>query len=410
MIAMILIVFATLSLFGSTAHAQAAGTAQQAGGTINILLANSHGLIAVTDSKLSSVNGDAGEGQKIFKIDDQTICTIAGFYSDTGPTNQQIFPAYTEVPKILRIFIKELPNPSDLTLQDKAERLAGAFRFSLEMVANIDQAAKLSGPPSISELTLAGFEAGQLKIEEVTLTPSIEDGRVTYSAERKEDIVSKALVIVVRGRPTVAKSLLKNAVLSRSKDPILSHYAEAMKNDGGESLSLKDLSQIAHLLERETALQVPQVGGAMEQATLSGGKIESFEQPVQSDDSRKDVYFAVTSDITFSAARKINPDELFKGRTFFVMSISPNAGALIRVRESDCVQILDNLLILESTLSRCTLMYNGSPEVLFDKSNKVDGSELILYSPASPDSSFVKQIRSDFPGLAIIDKTKGNTK
>ena len=53
-------------------------------GTVNILLANKNGLVAITDSKLVMGNDPAGYAQKLFRIDDHTLCTIAGWYSWSG--------------------------------------------------------------------------------------------------------------------------------------------------------------------------------------------------------------------------------------------------------------------------------------------------------------------------------------
>ena len=53
-------------------------------GTINIFLANRNGLVAVTDSRLSSNGKAVARGQKLFKVDDHTICAVAGFYMDSG--------------------------------------------------------------------------------------------------------------------------------------------------------------------------------------------------------------------------------------------------------------------------------------------------------------------------------------
>ena len=54
-------------------------------GTVNVFLVNKNGLVVVTDSRLSNAAGIVGNGQKLFRIDDRTICTIAGWYSDPGP-------------------------------------------------------------------------------------------------------------------------------------------------------------------------------------------------------------------------------------------------------------------------------------------------------------------------------------
>jgi hypothetical protein len=58
---------------------------EESHGTINILLANQNGLVAVTDSMLSTPDDHHYPGhQKLFRIDDKTIATMAGSYSKPG--------------------------------------------------------------------------------------------------------------------------------------------------------------------------------------------------------------------------------------------------------------------------------------------------------------------------------------
>ncbi len=90
-------------------------------GTVNIFLANRNGLVAVTDSRLSNKYGAQGSGQKLFQVDDRTICAIAGFYMDQGPTlgdfhGTPSHPGYLVISTILKEFFesdrKEGPRPS----------------------------------------------------------------------------------------------------------------------------------------------------------------------------------------------------------------------------------------------------------------------------------------------------------
>lgn len=73
-------------------------------GTVNIILANSQGIVVETDSQLSDTNGQpVGLGQKLFRVDDHTVCTIADFYSDPGPrfSGNNQFPTNTRVPMMI---------------------------------------------------------------------------------------------------------------------------------------------------------------------------------------------------------------------------------------------------------------------------------------------------------------------
>lgn len=64
-------------------------------GTVNIVLANPNGIVVVTDSNQTYKLGDelftyTLPGQKLFRIDERTVCTIAGFGSKPLPRFSQI--------------------------------------------------------------------------------------------------------------------------------------------------------------------------------------------------------------------------------------------------------------------------------------------------------------------------------
>jgi hypothetical protein len=52
-----------------------------------------------------------------------------------------------------------------------------------------------------------------------------------------------------------------------------------------------------------------------------------------------------------------------------------------------------------------TFTYSGEPGSIFDKSNTVADSSLVLLPGAHPNSNFVKQLKIDFPQITIIDQT-----
>jgi hypothetical protein len=78
-------------LFSATAFCSGKGPGPVLRGTVNIVLANSDGIVAVTDSNqtfrdLSGRPFTAPHpGKKLFRIDDKTVCTIAGFGSQFLP-------------------------------------------------------------------------------------------------------------------------------------------------------------------------------------------------------------------------------------------------------------------------------------------------------------------------------------
>ena len=83
----ILLVVLTLWLFSRIALASADPNPVLTG-TVNIVLANANGIVALTDSNQTGKSPSTGEpftsplpGQKLFRLDDRTVCTIAGFGS-----------------------------------------------------------------------------------------------------------------------------------------------------------------------------------------------------------------------------------------------------------------------------------------------------------------------------------------
>jgi hypothetical protein len=76
-------------------------------GTINIALGNENGIIVLTDSMLTGATGQLREpGQKLFKLDDRTVCALAGFVSAPAASSQTWIPELdTNVGAIINEYI-----------------------------------------------------------------------------------------------------------------------------------------------------------------------------------------------------------------------------------------------------------------------------------------------------------------
>ena len=75
-------------------------------GTVNILLANSSGIVAVRTSRLRFRGIQTGSGQKLFKLDDHIDCTIAGWYSAPDPqVDPTSFTYQTSIPKLMQMYL-----------------------------------------------------------------------------------------------------------------------------------------------------------------------------------------------------------------------------------------------------------------------------------------------------------------
>jgi hypothetical protein len=190
-------------------------------GTVNVLLTNKNGLVVLTDSALSDGQKLVGYGPKLFQIDNKTVCSIAGWYSDPGlvikPDNvaEASYPVYMAVPGIIQTITSRAAVGS-LSNEEKMKMLSGAFKLSLLLVANVYEAAGVSRPVNslswTSEITLAGFDdKGMVEILQADLVPAIQDGKIRdYDIRRKPTVSAtqkSGLISVFRGIEEVARSI-----------------------------------------------------------------------------------------------------------------------------------------------------------------------------------------------------------
>jgi hypothetical protein len=178
-------------------------------------------------------------------------------------------------------------------------------------------------------------------------------------------------------------------------DPILGYFKTALASDKGKSLSLTDMRQVAKEIVRRTSQQFPQsVGGRMQIAELSAGRVSEFVQPISG-----------TPQIPRAIFRRVE-DSAFRGALAGLIHVTPPQVIFAqKLNLLDGPQSLDNIFFFKSDFARVALTYSGSPRAIFDKSNTVVDSTLTLLPGADPNSNFVRQIKADFPTLKVIDQS-----
>jgi hypothetical protein len=378
-------------------------------GTVNIFLGNKNGLVVVTDSRLSNGVSNQGDGQKLFRVDDKTICTIAGWFSDSGPdvqpdaTVEPSFPSYLAVPEIIQSYITYLSDVGEAhkSIEQKMQLLSAALRGGLIGVNLVDQAAGLKRQPTESQITVAGYENGRLELLQAEVVPVVRDGVIEdYTIYRDHPAIeigeSSGFVPVFRGTPGTAERILNGTYPSVNNDPILRDFRASLASDKGSSLSLEDLKFIAKRIEVATAKDYPDtVGGQRQIAELSDGEVSSFDQPVAIE---YPPYWAVRLELSGGTV---------KGARSAVVSKPPFVVLAQRIGARELsAQALDGIFFYKSMFTKCGFTYKGDPNSIFDKSNTVVDSTLTLLPGANPNSNFVKQIKLDFPALIIIDQTR----
>ena len=81
---------------------------------------------------------------------------------------------------------------------------------------------------------------------------------------------------------------------------------------------------------------------------------------------------------------------------------SPTLGAMVvKGHGTGIVQPLDNVIFINTFFDHCVLTYEGSPMSMFDVSNVVIDSKLVISPGVNMNTDLIKQIRADFPNLRI---------
>jgi 20S proteasome alpha/beta subunit len=280
--------FATsLLLFRGIALANAAGDQRPVlTGTVNIILANGNGIVVIADSKQTG-KSPAGEvasisrpGQKLFRIDDRTVCTIAGFGSASLPNFSEFINSAAGV---LDQYISELHSKGGVhSFHEKLASLAFLFRFYLFGIGNLQDLTPEQAGDYGFNLLLAGYDSdGTPKIGSLSLSSSFSSGRFEPVLKNvSERTIGRELVYEKAGiGGPVAKNILDYPRQFATEREI-GRYAVSMAADSGSSLGTPEMEDLARALVRHAATVYPQfIGGRDQVAILRNGGIQSIEQP-----------------------------------------------------------------------------------------------------------------------------------
>lgn len=267
---------------------RASGDTKTARGTVNIALANATGIVLLTDSVQSSQGADGWHFvqpvQKLFRIDDKTVCSIAGFAAERGLTPAQLD---TEVSGIIASVKDELSHQDVPQLDAKLRAIGFLVGFYIDVIANRREV--VVGPSTASqtykfEIIVAGYDAdGKPKIEKLVLTPVVLEGSNahrywSHTTSMGAAQVGNKLVSVLGGIQDVSNEVPNNPQ-HFSDSEVVRRYILAKNHDGGESLTLDDMAELASYMAAQTARMTPAVGGPDQVAILTGGRIRKFDQP-----------------------------------------------------------------------------------------------------------------------------------
>jgi 20S proteasome alpha/beta subunit len=278
-------------------------------GTVNIALSNANGLILLTDS-VQTVTKQGGPHftqpvPKLFRLDDKTVCSIAGFASETGWIPPEL---NTNVAGIIDDFRDQLSQRPVRQFDAKLRALAFMVGFYIDLIANRYEVLVGDRKPDTYkfELILAGYDAdGATRLEKMVILSHVITGASgkKYWSHTSEPIikqVGKKLVPLFGGIPNFSQAVWDNPQEFVQSD-IVRKYMKAKKRDGGSSLTRDEMVALASYMASVAAKHTQGVGGPDQVAVLADGKIMSFNQP-QMPDPPRPLHFSVVSNVKIQGA------------------------------------------------------------------------------------------------------------
>jgi len=409
--------FAAVLISCSTAYCLAAygqDVTSPTHGTINVLLANKNGAVLITDSKISDSNYKqiSDHARKLFKLDDKTVCSIANFYSDSGPVLQQTRPngfaaLFQSVDALVTSFSQGLQNQpqnirNNLTVEQKADALAQYEGIALVMLETEKRASsKYSGLTAFQQLIVLGYEAdGTLTATKRVISVEPDDpnepalGPVhSHIQPEKTCHIMDDFCSITAGIEFFAQKRL-NMPENFAKEKEMSAYLLAHRQHTESKLTVKDLEAFAYHLKEVSegavaALGKPVIGGDIQEATLVGGKVRlsSPKEPF----IRLPKYQSPTFLIGLTTSNVAILNGFGADKTTVLINTVCSEGSGI---------MLDGTVILGGKYDRCNLFFDGRAFYLDPRNVSMKLATLVV-GPHSNDQVVDSAVASLPPDIKI---------
>jgi hypothetical protein len=214
-------------------------------GTVNIVLGNANGIVALTDS-LQTGLGVHRKAQKLFVLDDRTICTIAGFASRELPNDISVVAT-----DVINEYVDSSGNRSK-SFDEKFALLRIIFEIELGGIGNVKKLTIEDAGRFEFELILAGYDLdGAARVRKLVLKPHLEDGFFQVRSQVESDkVIIDDLQAVSAGVGEDAVDAILGNPTAFPQEPELSNFAKAKLKNATNNLSLEDLSALAACLGR----------------------------------------------------------------------------------------------------------------------------------------------------------------
>jgi 20S proteasome alpha/beta subunit len=369
-------------------------------GTINVVVANDRGIVVLTDSMLSTKVSDGHRGwkfrqlpdpaQKLFQIDDHTVCAFAGFASVKTPAVPDFL---NNVTAIMARYEGYLGRSGSATIAEKLELLDAVFGHYLNGVANMRDIAGSENDYYL-ELLLAGYdpdgtpEVGSLILNmQPSATITGESIFLPATIEREVIPVVGNGFVVIHGKRELAMQILQRPAPWGS-DSAIAAYARAKAHS--QLLTIEQMKALAISLKKYTSKKDPSVGGPNQIALLMRRHVETVEQPTFSPISALGFKFELVEGLVFDNSNSPGTapvgEAVHVGHTLF--------GLYFKNSFKKTKQHIGGAYFGGNTFANCELIYSGG-SLQFSNSNRVYDSDLTLIG-VNTDTPEVKHLLNDF--------------
>jgi len=378
-------------------------------GTVNIVLANANGIVVLTDSnqtgKLPSGEPFTGSlpGQKLFRLDDRTVCTIAGF----GAASLPGFPEFTSsAAGVLDKYTEELRRSGGThSFREKLTTLAFLFDMQLSGIGNLQHLEQAQVGDYGFELILAGYDLdGAAKLGKLVISASLSTNGIFSPVIKQltQTSVGRELIYETAGIGSAAVSNILTYPAQFAEEPEIERYAKSKRLDNGSSLTTDEMDALAKSLVRHSALVNSHyvngkvwwpVGGSNQVAILRNGSVNKIEQGTLGFEPRRLNMkpFGISMGLTLSNG----------GRPDIILSlVQPGLIGLYLKMQFVGSVVLDNGYYFEDDFRNGTLYYSGGV-LAFDRSNRITNCILKLGPHVDRKSPDVQKLLTEFSWNAV---------
>jgi hypothetical protein len=378
-------------------------------GTVNVFLGNSNGLVAVTDSRLSSAGQARGYGHKLFRVDERTICSVAGTWAIPGYQFSKInFIGAAIISKTMAAFAERIRTAawfSSLSVNQKLDLVASSVAFRFNVALDLEHIASIR-PAALQEiyLTMAGYDRGGLEIVQQALVPTLSKDVIQFiPGQPATSVVKNSLVSKVAGIRDLSESILNNPEKYRSRAGAIARYALAKKQNRTDTLKIPDLIALGLALEKASAdSDSSEIGGPPEIAILQNGTISKFDNRFSADEQAKDM--AEIQKILVPFHRSGDIEIRGSGHQTFCAVVAGDIGEIfVNGTFSNCTQPLDKIVFANTKFTNVRFTYDGS-FFLFGNTNAFDHCVLELGPHADREDPALRALRKAYPSLFVEER------